>query len=233
MKQTLLTLILASSFALSAQTEVRFSAGVKNHPDNFLKVVELPASLDDPYESLPIFQGDLGIRQYFGRSDWFIDGMLTWRHTREVMEVELRSPEIDPYFGFVKEGDKVLYTNMQLRNFVGVKAGSGIRLPLSRRTTNSFIFAIGVQGFVPVASKSVSIMGNERREFPRFQKNEFGYGIYYGAYLKPAFEFNFSRKRSNPWRFTIYAEGDLLFQNKSEVNPKYLYGGGIGVGYQL
>lgn len=181
----------------------------------------------------PVLQADAGIRREIRKSSWFWESQLSFRHTRQVLTTEhFRFGTTDPVYGFVQnEGDEPRKLRVEHFNYAGIKAGTGFTLRLTQ--TSCLIFPLGLQLHLPAFSKAVSFFQDRRYTRKTYRKDEFKYGIYYGLYLRPTYQFSFSEKRSNPWRFNVYAEGDALIHHKSEVNPKFLWGGGLGVSYRL
>ena len=232
MKRNLLFLILLVSTCGYAQTQLRINLATKYQPTNWsLHSEDWPINRDT-YEFWPVLEAELGIRKYFDRSNWFIDAGISFRHTRQIFKMnDLNFPnEIDPFYAFVYETAQ--YSFIDYYNYIGLKLGSGYRFDF-KRSNNALLLPMGVQAHVPVLSHTASTFNMRDTEYPLYKGESFKSGVYYGIYFQPGFEFALSRKRSNPWRFSIYAETDVLIHNESEIIPKFLWGGGLGVSYRI
>lgn len=235
MKRVFLLLVLFILGTKSyGQSQLYLHLGMKPQPKDWLQIHDFNTiKLYEMMEFWPVMQADLGWRVPIGRSGWYWEGALSVRHTRQVLEFEREDfnpvqpdPTLDEAFnnGGITHSDELYYT--------GFKSGMVYQVS-SNRGRQHFLTAIGLQAHLPTGCRRVSTLGKRENISPLYRGKDFEYGIYYGLYIRPSYEFALSGKRSNRWRIAVYLEGDLLIQQHSRLNPKYLWGGGLGVTYRL
>ncbi len=111
--------------------------------------------------------------------------------------------------------------------YLGIKSGVGYSFHFSG--LQQIQLALGLQGIAGIHGQA-KLNGDDFGR-PLFEGNRRDY--FYGLYLRPAYEFAFSEKRSNPWHFSLFASSELLIKNKSQSNPFFIWGAGLGASYRL
>ncbi|WP_417600967.1 hypothetical protein [Owenweeksia hongkongensis] len=244
-----LTLLLAlAAFSLSAKaqapqkTQLTFDASVVYHPDNYFfgHLVEMGISPRKTYDLLPVFTGQVGVRDFIGRSSWFYEGNVEYIYTQvQLKPGELKFPDqIDPYYGFVLETDEnnnpLSIDRHEHYHSLGLSFGGGYRWQ-NKKQTKKFVLPIGFKAYNTFWRKSVS----ETKEGKYSKKINKGFGeedsfndwLYYGLYFKPSYEFTLSKNKS-PLSFALFADVSMVWDTWQD-NTIFLFGGGLGVRYEL
>lgn len=212
-----------------SQIQSSFYIGAKYQPADWQQInSSIENSFRDRTNYWPILEVDLSLRKDFDRKPWFVEAGISLRHARQVLRFD--QLEIDPFYGFVYDtsygkGD-IIYSDRMY--YVGLQIGGGYRI-LFKNRKQSIVFPLGLQYHIPIFSNAVSSFGKR----PIYRGESFSYGVYYGAYFRPTYEFSLSQKASSPWRFSVYTELDVLIQHRSEINPKYLLGLGLAINYTI
>ena len=240
-KLTLLLVIFLLSLSAKAQnpqkTQLTFDASVAYHPDNYFFgfLVEWGSEPRDIYGILPMFTGQLGVRDFIGRSSWFYEGSFMYNYTQTNLNWDnLTFPDqIDPYYGFVLESQQSVPDLEIHKHFhsIGIAAGAGYRWQ-NRKQNRSFALPIGIKSYNTLWRKSTSKTSEGKTSGKLYQDAKFEDWLYYGIYTKPSFEFSLSKKRS-AWNFALFADASLIWNASSDFGPSLFLGGGLGVRYEL
>ncbi len=215
-----------SGFTTTAQTQLWFNTAVKAHPADFT----YPSSVNnDDFDNLPILQSTIGLSNQLNRSKWHMEYALSYFYTES--RLRITQTTIDPFYGFLKTPRDGYF--VESLNYVGVKIGSGPTFRLGRGL-NNLSLPFGLQAFLPFSSKSFWQFGDKRSDLsPVYTGENFKYGVFYGLYFRPTYQFKLTQNRSSSWSFGVYAEGDLLILNESGSNPKWTTGGGLELRYSF
>ncbi|WP_041627557.1 hypothetical protein [Owenweeksia hongkongensis] len=236
-----LTLLLALAvFSLSAKaqapqkTQISLDVSAAYQPESYFfgPALEMGFSPKKTYDLLPIFTGQLGVRDFIGRSGWFYEGSMVYNYTQLHLSSKLTFPDqIDPYYGFVKETSTPKIEIREHYHSLGLSAGAGYRW--QNRTQNKrFVLPLGFKTYNTFDRKQTTKTDEGKTSRKIFQDAKFEDWLYYGIYTKPSFEFSLSKKRS-PWNFALFADVSLLWNASSDLDPSLFIGGGLGVRYAL
>lgn len=225
----------------SQKTQLTFDVSASYQPDNYFFPFHKQMGLEarETFNLSPVYNAELGIRDFIGSSSWFYEGNLIVNYTQIHMPSgQFKFPdEIDPYYGFVLE------TNYEGKSMEfweryysgGFSAGVGYRWQ-SKNRKKSIVIPVGVKSYYTFGRKKIAYVGDEKSS-GKINKNigsddKFEDWLYYGLYLSPSYEFGLTKKRT-PWSFAVFADANVLWDNIDIERPIFLFGGGLGVRYQL
>lgn len=236
------SVLLLSTLLLSGQqkTQITFDISTAYQPDDyfFAFTVDQGFSPRNTYHLFPIFNGSLGIRDFMGRSAWFYEARIVYNYTQVYLDWgNLSYPDqIDPNYGFVQSTTPSV--DMEIREHyhsAGLTIGAGYRWE-NRGRNKALVLSGGLKSYHTFGRKKVVNRGDDKSS-SQISKNygepgSFEDWLYYGFYLRPAFEFKLSKNRT-PWRFAVFADANAIWNDNAEMGAKFLFGGGIGVRYNL
>lgn len=227
MKQTLLLLFLGTSLNCFSQTELTFDLGAKYVPEEFY----WPSIVSEG--SWPMLGANVGARGTLGRSDFFWTVGLSYQHARFARS--LNFPEVnDPYYGFVRNTDSEI-KGISSYNFAGASLGMGWKLKFRRKAVAGILFPLKAKFLFPFDCKRFirTEDGERTLETPIYPDKYYSKGILYGLNFSPKYQFNFSGRRSDPWRFSAGLQAEYLIRNNTDDQNYFLWGASLGVSYQL
>ena len=236
-------LLTLSTLLVSGQqkTQLTFDISTAYQPDDYFFgfMVDQGFSPRKSYHLSPIVSGSLGIRDFIGRSQWFYEGCIMYNYTQVYLDWgHLTFPDqIDPYYGFV-QSTTPRTTDMEIREHyhsAGLTIGAGYRWE-NRARNKALALSVGLKSYHTFGRKKVVSRGDDKSS-SQINKNygepgSFADWLYYGFYLRPAFEFKLSKNRT-PWRFSVFADANAMWYDNTDLGAKFLFGGGIGVRYNL
>jgi len=239
------TLCLSAKAQKPQKAQVTFDVSAAYQPDNYFfgHWVEMGLSPRKTYELLPVFTGQLGVRDFIGRSAWFYEASLVYNYTQTHLDIpfgELTFPDqIDPYYGFVIQTDDnnnpIGIDRREHFHSLGLSFGGGYRWQ-NRTETKRFALPIGFKTYNTFWRKSVSETkeGKSSHKINRHfgEEDSFNDWLYYGLYFSPSYEFSLS-KRKSPLSFALFADVNMIWDTWQNQGPSFLFGGGLGVRYEL
>lgn len=225
----------------SQKTQLTFDVSASYQPDNYFFPFYEKMGLEarETFNLSPVYNAELGIRDFIGSSSWFYEANLIFNYIQiHKPSTQFKFPdEIDPYYGFVLE------TNYEGKSMEfweryysgGFSAGVGYRWQ-SKNRKKSIAIPVGVKSYYTFGRKKIAYVGDEKSS-GKINKNigsddKFEDWLYYGLYLSPSYEFALTKKRT-PWSFAVFADANVLWDNIDIERPIFLFGGGLGVRYQL
>lgn len=247
-KPTLLLALVVFSLSAKAQapqkTQITFDASAAYQPDNYFfgHLTEMGISPRKNYDLLPLFTGQIGVRDFIGRSGWFYEGNVEYNYTQVHLAIDgdgLTFPDqIDPYYGFVltdQNNNPLFLDRHQHYHSLGLSFGGGYRWQ-NRKQNKKFVLPIGFKTYNTFWRKSVSETkeGKSSKKINKrlWEEDTFNDWLYYGLYFQPSYEFALSKKKS-PWNFAVFADASLIWNASSDLDPSLFLGGGLGVRYEL
>lgn len=243
MKKLTLLLFLTALYhtGWSQKTQLTFDVSASYQPDNYFFPFyeKMGLAPRETYNLSPVYNAELGIRDFIGSSSWFYEANFIFNYIElHAEEIPLSFPnEIDPYYGFVfQTGTTRPFGELWERYYSGgLSAGMGYRWQ-SKNRKKSIVIPVGVKSYYTFGRKKIAYVGDEKSS-GKINKNigsddKFEDWLYYGLYLSPSFEFALTKKRT-PWSFAVFADANVLWDNIDVERPIFLFGGGLGVRYQL
>ncbi|WP_417592333.1 outer membrane beta-barrel protein [Owenweeksia hongkongensis] len=215
----LLFTLIFSQNSFAQQKQVFFDASVLSQPDEF--------NFADPTSKTPGIEFNLGYSSNIKKSNFIWEGQVSYLNAQAEHYQDEFYPSMpnDPFIP-----DEVTFK--YIYSGIGIKAGVGYKIRAAEGK-HSLTLTAGASGYLPFLSKiKTKIDDNDWVKRDRYEEDDFKYGILYGFYLKPIYQFRF--KRNNPWAMHIFGEANLLWRNEADYdNPLLMAGGGIGFSYSL
>lgn len=227
MKTYLLAAAMLLSLFSKAQTELTFNIGGQYVPVEFYR----------PYGggregSWPMLGASLGLQQEIGRSNFYWAAELSYQHARYAVDL-IFPDEIDPFYGFVRNVSVGPDRVVEAYNYAGLNLGFGGRIDL-QNPSKAILLPLKGKLLFPFASKRFYRSANGKSEgTPIYSDKYYSKVILCGLNFSPKYQFNFSGRRSDPWRFSAGLQAEYLIRNNSDGENYFLWGATLGVSYQL
>lgn len=227
MKNILLFIIFFKVFNVCAQNSLNFNTSIKNFPKSRDLTDREIQSIFDNYTSRYAVNTELEFLYSRPYQNWAYSFSISHIYARSSAEL---NQVFHPEFGLINNANASFKI---IRNLAGIKLGAVYKKSLHPRMKPAFHFTGGLQSYINFYSYDHL---DYRDIFPkvfRARGENSGEGFLYGVFLRPAYLFSITNARNSPWRFCIFAEGDMLFSKTTALGPIFLLGLGLSVEYQF
>ncbi len=152
--------------------------------------------------------------------------------SKSYQQIELQNPNYDPLYGPLF-GDYERGSSTVNLLYIVPELGYTYRVALGPGGRNNIKLPIGISSFIPLSGSHVQEIYPDNRKYVDITINRGIEDYWYGIYFRPNVEISLSRKISNPWRFMLFLESQLLTSVNKSLSSIVLFGGGLGLTYRI
>ncbi|WP_417590995.1 hypothetical protein [Owenweeksia hongkongensis] len=231
MQSILKALIITCAIPVTAGAQERallFNTAILSHPQNYAatQITFTP----EEYSGRIVWQTELGWRRPLKGELWHTEFLISYRQSSASMSGPGRVPneQASHYQSYV-------YGQIETSNKLympGAKFGVSKKWKVGKNES-AFWLTIGAQEHAIFFSSKTRVIPDGVHAKPYSTEDSFDFKqLIFGFYSRPMFEF-YLGKNADTWKFIIFTEVNFLQHNRHFKNGSIIYGGGLGIRYEL